>query len=74
MKSFNEILERYRKLSRSEKDKGTMFEMLMQRFMLTYPPYTGKFSEVWLWNDFPFRQDFGGKDIGIDLVAKTLQY
>lgn len=73
MKTFNEILERYRKLSRSESDKGTRFEILMKRFILTYPIYTGKFSDVWLWNEFPFRQDFGGKDIGIDLVAKTLE-
>lgn len=71
MATFNEILDKYRKKSFSERDKGTRFEMLMQRFMQTYPPYLGKFSDVWLWNEFPSRKDFGGKDLGIDLVAKT---
>ena len=28
-------------------------------------------TEVWMWEDFPSRKDFGGKDTGIDLVAKT---
>ena len=26
-------------------------------------------SHVWLWNEFPCKKDFGGKDIGIDLVV-----
>lgn len=72
MATFSEIIDKYRKKSFSEKDKGTRFEMLMQRFMQTYPPYLGKFSDVWLWNEFPARKDFGGKDLGIDLVAKTV--
>lgn len=72
MATFNEIIDKYRKKSFSERDKGTRFEMLMQRFMQTYPPYLGKFSDVWLWNEFPSRRDFGGKDLGIDLVAKTV--
>nr|GEZ61578.1 hypothetical protein [Tanacetum cinerariifolium] len=28
-------------------------------------------NNVWLWNDFPSRKDFGGNDTGIDLVART---
>ena len=45
----------------------------MQSFLLTYPLYEGKFSNVWLWNEFPSRNDFGvgDKDLGIDLVART---
>ncbi|MBQ7630051.1 MAG: DEAD/DEAH box helicase family protein, partial [Selenomonadaceae bacterium] len=55
----------------SERDKGTRFEVLMKNFLLTYAPYRGKFSEVWLWKDFPHKNIFGGKDLGIDIVAKT---
>ena len=68
---FTTILENYRKRSYSERDKGTRFEELMRRFMLTNPLYADEMDKVWLWMDFPFRRDFGGKDIGIDLVAKT---
>ena len=52
MKTFDEILEKYREDSLSERDKGTRFEVLMKNFLLTYAPYRGKFSEVWLWKDF----------------------
>ena len=45
---------------------------LYKNFLLSYPEYREKFSEVWLWNDFPYRNDFGGKDVGIDIVAKTV--
>ena len=71
MKKFRDIIEEYRTKAFSERDKGNRFEKLMQGFMKTYPVYRGQFTEVWLWNEFPFRKDFGGKDIGIDLVAKT---
>ena len=72
MMNFDAILEKYRKISFSEKDKGTRFERLMKNFLLSYETYRGKFEHVWLWSEFPCRKDFGGKDIGIDLVAKTI--
>ncbi len=73
MKTFNQLLADYRDKAFSERDKGTRFEKLMQGFMQTYPAYRGRFAKVWLWNEFPFRGDFGGKDTGIDLVAKTVE-
>jgi predicted helicase len=66
-------LKKYRASSFSERDKGARFERLMQAFLQTYPLYEGKFRHIWLWNEFPHRQDFGGKDIGIDLVAQTVE-
>lgn len=69
--TFAKILDKYRKISTSEVDKGTRFEVLMKNFLKTYQIYSGKFSEVWLWNDFPYRAELGGKDLGIDIVAKT---
>ena len=70
--SFISILEKYRKLSFSERDKGDRFERLMQAYLQTDPRYAYLFKNVWLWNDFPYRADFGGKDTGIDLVAITV--
>ena len=68
---FEQVLEKYRKIAFSERDKGTRFERLMQAYLKTDPRYTSELKEVWLWNEFPYKSDFGGKDTGIDIVVKT---
>lgn len=68
---FHTVLNKYRKFSFSERDKGDRFERLMQLYLQTDPKYAYKFKHVWMWNDFPCKKDFGGKDTGIDLVALT---
>jgi len=72
MINFHSIIKDYRDKSFSERDKGDRFERLMQAYLQTDPIYSNRFSEVWLWNEFPFKKDFGGKDTGIDLIAKTI--
>lgn len=69
--SFQTNLDKYRKISFSERDKGNRFERLMQMYLQTDPKYAYKLKKVWLWNEFPGRTDFGGSDTGIDLVAVT---
>ncbi len=69
--SFKNILEKYRKISFSERDKGDRFERLMQAYLLTDPKYAYQFKKVYLWNEFPGKKDLGGSDTGIDLVAVT---
>lgn len=69
--SFKSVLEKYRKISFSEKDKGDRFERLMQAYLMTDPKYSHQFKTVWLWNEFPYKTDLGGNDTGIDLVAIT---
>jgi predicted helicase len=69
--NFDNILEKYRSISFNERDKGARFERLMRGFLLTDPLYEHRFKEVWLWNDFPFENQFGGTDHGIDLVGFT---
>ena len=71
MPSFKKILDKYRKISFSEKDKGERFERLMKAYLLTDPKYAYKFKKVWLWAEFPGKKDLGGTDTGIDLVALT---
>ena len=68
--TFKEVLNKYRAISFTEKEKGIKFERLMRSWLLTDPRYE-RLTHVWMWNDFPSKSDFGGKDIGIDLVAKT---
>ncbi len=69
--SFQKILDQYRKISFSERDKGDRFERLMRAYLQTDPTYAFKFKHVWLWNEFFGKADLGGSDTGIDLVALT---
>ena len=71
--SFNKILDKYRRMSFSERDKGNRFERLMQAYLLTDPRYAFRFKKVYLWNEFVGRKDLGGTDTGIDLVALTIE-
>lgn len=67
---FNKILDKYRNTAFSERDKGDRFERLIQAYLYTDPKYT-HLTKIWLWAEFPYRSDFGGQDVGIDLVAQT---
>lgn len=69
--NFQRILDKYRKIAFSERDKGDRFERLMQAYLQTDPKYASKFKNVWLWNEFPGKLDLGGNDTGIDLVTLT---
>ena len=69
--SFNSILQKYRSDSYSERDKGARFEELISRYLMTDPAYASTLEKVWVWSSFPSRSDFGGRDTGIDLVART---
>lgn len=68
--TFNDILHKFRAESFTQKDKGTQFERLMRSWLLSDPRYSN-LTNVWMWEDFPSKKDFGGKDTGIDLVART---
>ncbi len=70
--TIDELLASYELFAMNDVEKGERFERLMRNFMLTYPAWRGKISEAWLWKDFPFRHDLGTIDLGIDLVAKTV--
>ncbi|AEN91936.1 Adenine specific DNA methyltransferase, putative [Priestia megaterium WSH-002] len=68
MNGFNELLNELREISKSEREKGGRFEQLMVQYFKTDPLYKDKFNNVWLWNDFPLREN--KPDTGIDLVAQ----
>ncbi len=70
--SFQKVLDKYREFSFSERDKGDRFERLIQAYLQTDPTYSNTLKYVWMWNEFPGKKDFGGKDTGIDLVALTI--
>jgi len=64
--AFSHILTKYRTEAFSERHKGDKFERLMQTFLRTDSKYTNELVDVWLWNVFPFKDQFGGKDTGKD--------
>ena len=70
MTTINDILRDIRLKAETEREKGTDFERLMKLWFLTDPRFN-ELEKVWLWEEFPGRKDFGGKDLGIDLVART---
>lgn len=69
--SLENILKRMEKDSFSLRDKGTRFEELIKNWFLSAPLYCDDIKEIWLWNEFPYRNQFGGSDSGIDLVILT---
>lgn len=71
--TFKDVLEKYRNISFSQRDKGDRFERLMQAYLMTDPKYAFLFKKVWLWDEFPGKSDLGGADTGIDLVALTYE-
>ena len=68
--TIHDILFEIRLKAETEREKGTDFERLMKLWFMTDPRYS-ELEKVWLWDEFPGRKDFGGKDLGIDLVART---
>ena len=40
---------------------------------MTDPIYENKINKIWLWSDFPYKQDlsFNNQDVGIDLIYIT---
>ena len=66
--SIHEVLETLRGTALDERDKGDKFERLVLNLLRTEPEWVNRFSEVWLWSEWPGRE--GRPDVGIDLVAK----
>lgn len=66
--TLNKILELLEKNSESTREKGSKFEILIKNWFLTKKLYADNIKEIWLWDEFPYRDQFGGSDSGIDLV------
>ena len=68
MTSLYTLLDEFRETATSKRDLGDKFERLILVYLKTEPLYQDRFSEVWLWMDFPKRGNT--PDTGIDLVAQ----
>ncbi len=66
--TLNEVLGHFRQEARSNRDLGDRFERLILGYLKIDPLYADRFSNVWMWNDWPDKGKLG--DVGIDLVAE----
>ncbi|WP_322886519.1 hypothetical protein U8C31_18300 [Sinorhizobium medicae] len=69
--ALNDLFERYRGGSRSEREKGTYFENLAKVFFENDPQYTQRFDSVWKYAEWAAERGISGQDTGIDLVARV---
>ena len=68
---FQSTLDYIREKAQSERQKGDLFERLIQKYFTEDPDYKEQFSEVYLWKEWAQLQtEFDGTDIGVDLVAQ----
>ena len=66
--TIHTLLEEFRQAKQSNREMGDRFERLIANYLVTDPLYQDKFSDVWLWGEWPDRGN--QPDTGIDLVAK----
>ena len=66
--TIHTLLEEFRQAAISNRDLGDKFERLIANYLVTDPLYKDKYSDVWLWMEWPGRGN--QPDTGIDLVAQ----
>jgi predicted helicase len=66
--SIHDILAEFRDAEIHNRHLGDKFERLICRYLTLDPQYADRFSNVWLWNEWPRKGEVG--DIGIDIVAE----
>ena len=70
MSALQDLLTSYRTESKTEREKGTYFELLIRDFLKNDPTYSPNFSDVWMYAEWANLQGIDKRDTGIDLVAK----
>jgi len=66
--TIHDILAQFRDEALNNRDLGDRFERLIARYLLLDPLFADRFSNVWMWNDWPMKGKTG--DTGIDLVGE----
>ena len=72
MSALQDLLSQYRELSKEQRGKGTLFELLIKDFLQNDPTFAPQFSEVWTFAEWAKLEDKPQNDDGIDLVAKRV--
>ena len=61
---LDKILAQFREDARNNRDLGDRFERLILQYLQIDPLYVDRFSNVWMWNDWPSKGKIG--DVGIE--------
>lgn len=59
--TFHTIIQHIREDAYTEKDKGGRFEKIIKNYFRTSRNYASQVKDIWLWGEFPYRSQFGGK-------------
>lgn len=65
------LLSEYRRVAKSEREKGTYFEELIACYLRNEPRYRDLYSKVWTYAEWARLHGVDSRDAGIDLVAQT---
>jgi predicted helicase len=71
MTPLQTLLDTYRAMSQSEREKGTYFELLVRQYLLNEPAYKAIYAEAWMFSDWARANGQDARDTGIDLIART---
>jgi len=71
MSSFFDLITTYKTIAKTEREKGTYFELLCIKYFLNEPFYADLYANVQPYTEWANAQGLTGKDTGIDLVATT---
>ncbi len=66
--TIHELLDQFRAAAKTDAELGDRFERLIVAYLRTDSMWFSKFSNVWMWSDWPGNEGEG--DTGIDLVAE----
>lgn len=69
-KSFISLVKEMDADYNTQRDRGTMFELLSRTYFKNEPMYKRLFDDVWTLNEVPAEYGIPKSDTGVDLVAK----
>lgn len=70
MRSFIELIKEIDVIPHAQRDRGTLFELLVAAYFENEPMYARLFDRVWKLSDVPAEYKIPKKDTGVDLVAR----
>lgn len=68
-KSFITLMDEIDHAEHTQRDRGTMFELLVEAYLSKEPMYARRFENVWMLNEVPEEYRIPKQDTGVDLVA-----
>src|SRR5699024_8489678 len=69
-KNFVSLIQEIDEEEREQRNRGTLFELLVVTYLKNEPAYIRLFENVWMLANVPEEYQVPKKDTGVDLVAK----